>query len=268
MARKTKSQKAITEPENPTNVMEAPKEVPLEESAADVENSTQDGDSSPLEDDAPAQIMGFPIIIPFFPGTPIEALQMAIYAWRKFFLERHEIFVIGNLPEGISLEAKVIPFSDYTPSPQLTTLKMILTFVSEHPEAPHFILSPATTFCLHPSGIEDVQLPKCALQDKEKIVFETGLPIYFRTEALLSLCQELAQNENPDFISNYYMKFFAGRKLYLLNIDGDDFRVPIGRPNPNIERLRTLAGRKLWATVAPGIWSNTVQQEILQLIQK
>ena len=235
-------------------------ERPLEESSENGEDSTQHDEQPPIS--------GFPVIIPYLPGTPLEALQMAVLAWRKFFLEPHDIIVIGDIPEGAELEARVIPFSDYAESSRLSTLKMILTFVSEFPELSHFILSPATTFCLHPSGIEDIQLPKCALQDKKNIVFETGLPIYFRTEALLSLFHDLSQSEDPDFIGAYYMQFYAGRKLYLLNIYGDDFRVPIGRPNPNIERLRELAERKLWATVAPGVWSVTIQQELKSLIEK
>lgn len=235
-----------------------------------------------------------------FPFKKSEAqgkeLMLAVKGWMDHFQERFRIVVVGDVdglqisPSGGCEEVVLLPHECCSDNPPLDIVSKLLHVITHFPEYPGFCWTNDDIYPVNDFDITEVKLLKSdgkltepksryglyasnrsktlkVLQEHQLSIHDYGchLPVYYESENVLKVIETYGlENESMLFSSLYFNTIFPKRIPVRLDIDHDNLKVGVYRPNANLARLKELIPGKIWVNNSVKGWSNELEKIIEQ----
>ena len=226
-------------------------------------------------------------------------LELAIRSWGKYFKENFTLVVVGDhhgemagISDDYAKRIIHLPHVCITDNPPLDIVAKLQLVIETFPEHAGLILTNDDIYPINDFDITEVKLLKSeglltdvkkvgevyaanraktlkAIMDiKEASIYDYGshTPVYLDAEKLLELIEKFNLTEEAYLLTSLYFNYFYPTRIpFKLDMDKDNLKVIVGRPNAN---LRLLADYfmpvKIWINNTTAGWSN----ELAELIAK
>lgn len=226
-------------------------------------------------------------------------LMLAIRGWMRHFKERFRIVVVGDVqglefPEasGECVEIATISHECKTDNPPLDVVAKLMTVIGEFPELENMIVSNDDIYPVNDFDITEVKMLKVdgsllsekacgelyglnrkntlkALKERELPVFDYGthLPVLYDVEKLLHVIEEYNLTREPLLLGSlYFNTLYPSRVPFKLDMETDNLKVIVGRPNANLKRLRELIPGKVFVNNSVSGWSEDMEKVIADFV--
>lgn len=236
------------------------------------------------------------VVIPFkVSEMQGNELMLAVRGWMRHFKEKFRIVIVGDvdgleLPElfGECVEIGVISHECKTENPPLDIVSKLMAVIGEFPEVENLIVTNDDIYPVNDFDITEVKMlkadgmltdaKKCGdlyalnrkktlkvLQDRKLPVHDYGshLPMFYDVESLLHVIETYDLAKEAMLLGSlYFNTMYPTRVPFKLNMEFDNLKVTVGRPNANLKRLRELMPGKIFVNNSVVGWSDDMEKVI------
>lgn len=237
-----------------------------------------------------------------FPFKKSEAqgkeLMLAIKGWMKHFQERFKIAIVGNVegfeitPSGRCEDIILIPHECRSDNPPLDIVSKLLLVINTFPEYSGFCWTNDDIYPVNDFDITEVKLLKSdgkltdpksryglyatnrektlnILKEHKLSIYDYGchLPVYYESENVLKVIEMYGLDKTAMLFSSlYFNTIFPQRIPVRLELDHDNLKAGVYRPNANLGRLKDLIPGKIWVNNSVKGWSPELEKIIEQYV--
>lgn len=230
------------------------------------------------------------VVIPYFAaGAQGRELEYAVAGWRKHFKEDYFIVVVGDYHPVVDTGDDIV----YIECPRVDNVEgeyrahldhanKFKTVMEKFPDAKGFIYTCDDIYAVNNFDMTDVLVIKArercisatissdnawrrnnaktkALLQKEglpTVNYVCHLPVYFECEKLKSIMDKYDCYHNSYVVEQlYFNTYFKDRVPLILNIDFDNYKCAVNRPNPRWWYVEKAFKEKVWITNAVEGWT-------------
>lgn len=207
-------------------------------------------------------------------------LQMALRGWDKHFKEDFRVVVIGDREPWMNDQVDVIECKRIGNNPPIDIAHKMLLAIESDLVSEKFIWSNDDQYLVSPCVLADFETLKCEgrlkepfpnnlygrnkkattelLKEAKKPTFDfsTHTPFVFEKEKLADLIEEFELTKNAHLISSlYYNWFFPDFVPLRMNLEVDNIKVGVYRPNANFGKLKQLIPQKKLVSNSQSGWT-------------
>lgn len=220
------------------------------------------------------------VVIPYFAaGAQGRELEYSVAGWRKHFLTPHQIIVIGDyhpiVDTGDDITFIDCPRVDDIPGQYRPHIDHVHKFrmVKEHyPDSKGFIYTCDDIYAVNDFTMAEVLFLKkehdhiiprptgnAWQRDQYKTMLKLyeenlpvvnyicHLPVYLEWDKLFEIYEKYDCDHNSYVVENlYFNTYYSNRPALKMNIDYDNIKCGVHRPNPRISYIRDAFTKKLW----------------------
>lgn len=248
------------------------------------------------------------VVIPYLAsGAQGRELEYAVAGWRRHFLEPFQIVIVGDyhpvVENGDDITFINCPRVTDIPGqyrPHLDHAHKFLTVMDAFPEVKSFIKVADDCYPVNDFDLSDVRFFKCvgaSLDEFERTTvkcgegfrldklktrdalkargyrnprnFTTHLPMFYVCDWLRDLLNAFDCERESYVIEDLYFNiFFAGRVPFRLNLQHDNLKCGVYRPNPDYDVIRKAFTTKLWITNSPKGWTSQLDRMLAEYYGK
>ena len=229
------------------------------------------------------------VVIPYFAGgTQGRELEYAVAGWRKHFKEDFQIVLVGDyhpvVDTGDDITFIECPRIDDVPGEYRAHLDHVHKFkkvMDAYPDMKGFIYTCDDIYAVNDFDMVDVLV----LKEREREIsatldspnawrrnnaktkqllikeglptrnFVCHLPVYYEKDKLLEIYDRYDCEHNSYVVEQlYFNTYFRDRIPLHLNIDFDNYKCGINRPNPRLRYIERAFKEKVWITNSVEGW--------------
>lgn len=229
------------------------------------------------------------VVIPYFAGSAQgRELEYAIAGWRRHFKEDFQIVLIGDyhpvVETGDDITFIECPRVDDVPGEYRAHLDHVHKFkkvIEAFPDMKGFIYTCDDIYAVNDFDMVDVLVLKEREREisasidnpnawrrnnaktKEVLLkeglptrnFVCHLPVYYEKDKLLEIYDKYDCEHNSYVVEQlYFNTYFKDRVPLHLNIDYDNYKCGVNRPNPRISYIERAFEQKVWITNSVEGW--------------
>lgn len=215
-------------------------------------------------------------------------LELAVKGWKKYFQEDFQIVVVGDREEYLPEDVIHVPHECIIDNPPLDIVAKLREVMLRFPQVENIVLTNDDIYPVNDFTLTEVELLRVdgLLTDKKntgRLYFEnrertiallkseskslydygTHTPVFLSTEKLLALFEKYSMDTEAYLITSlYFNTYFPGRVPLIHNLEYDNFKVGVCRPEANLQKLKELIPRKIWVYNSVAGWSFNLQKII------
>ena len=234
------------------------------------------------------------VVIPFFAeGAQGREIEYAVAGWRRHFKEPYQIVLVGDYHPVVDTGDDIMFIqckrvgrqAEGNYRPHIDFVKKFKAVRKKFPESEGFIFVADDCYAVNDFDIHDVKMLKQQSKElkkrnntpwereKEKTMlllrqegygirnFTTHLPIWFDWEKLLAMFDKYDMEHNSYIIEDlYFNMYYGGRVPLTLNLDFDNLKCGVYRPNPRWEYVHRALKNKIWIQNSVEGWTDTLDR--------
>lgn len=235
------------------------------------------------------------VIIPYLAKEAQgRELELAVHGWRKHFLARHHIVIVGDVPKfkiprGVSFIncPRIAPVEGQY-LPHLDIINKIETALRHYPEYDGFIYTCDDIYAVNDFGPEEILFPKVQdlvmpvvaadegngwwrdLGKTRDVCVKNGyalhnwvchLPVYFDRAAYLACLDRHDCRKTSYVVENLYFNAFWSNRVPLVLSKGNNLKWPV-QSKYNPAELQAAFATKIWIYNSVGGWCQDLEDEL------
>jgi len=240
------------------------------------------------------------VVIPFFAGgAQGREIEYAVAGWRRHFKEPYQIVLVGDYHPVVDagdditfIECERVPEQpEYNYRPHIDFVKKFKAVRKAFPNSKGFIFVADDCYAVNDFDIYDVMLLKQNgdyikvngesqipwEKEKYKTVcllkkegypyrnFTTHIPQWIEWDKLEALWEKYDMEHNSYIFEDLYFNIYYPNRVPLqLNIDFDNFKCGVYRPNPRIPYIERAFRHKIWIQNSVEGWIPILDQMLAE----
>lgn len=212
-------------------------------------------------------------------------LELAIKGWKKHFKEDFQIVVVGDCEAYLPEDVIHVPHECNIDNPPLDIVAKLREVMLRFPQVDSFVLTNDDIYPVNDFTLAEVELlrvdglltdkkntGKLYSENKERTLallkseskslhdYGTHTPVLLETEKLLALFEVYSMDTEAYLISSlYFNTYFPASVPFVHDLEHDNFKVGVCRPDANLQRLKELIPRKIWVYNSVAGWSENLR---------
>ena len=222
------------------------------------------------------------VVIPFFKGgAQGNEIDYAIAGWRKHFKENYKIVIVGDYADVVDTGDDIVfiecqrieEVGEGNYRPHMDFVKKFKAVRKAFPKSKGFIFVADDCYAVNDFDIYDIMPLRMRKDNLEEYMhkaggffkdeaktrdwlksegyptrnFTTHIPAYFEWDKLEALWERLDMEHNSYVFEDLYFNiYYPTRVPQQLNIDHDNLKCGVYRPNPRMEYIKRAFKKQIW----------------------